>query len=56
MGRYFEGAEVEFLRRVGGRRRVDQRERRLGELPPDREIFGRNGEASRTGTCTVRAQ
>src|SRR5258707_10371785 len=44
MRRDFEGAEVEFLRRVGGRRQVDQRERRLGELPPDREIFGRDGE------------
>ena len=43
-GRYFERAEVEFLGRVGGRRQVNQRERRLWELPPDREIFGRNGE------------
>ena len=44
MGRYFERAEMKFLGRVGGRRQVDQRERRLGELLPDREIIGRDGE------------
>ena len=44
MDRYFKGAKVEFLGRVGGRRQVDQRERRLGEFLPDRKIFGRDGE------------
>ena len=44
MDRNFKGAKVEFLRRVGGRRQVDQRERRLGEFLPDRKIIGRDGE------------
>ena len=64
MGWYFEGAEVEFLGRVGGRRQVDQRERRLGELAPDREIVAvtvsqpylnmyRPGSVTRPALCHV---
>ena len=42
--RQFECAEVKLLGGVGLRWQLDQRERGVGELPPDRQIFRRDGE------------
>ena len=44
----FEGAEMKFLRGIGRGHcgGLDQRERRVGELLPDREIISRDREPS----------